>query len=444
VNVYSLLEERASSHPDRPALVLPERELTFAELETRARALAAALAARGVDSGGRVLVLVPPGEDLYPVVLAVLKLAATAVFVEPAFGVRAAARLAADASAFVGTPRAHLLLRPRTPVRIVCGGWAPRAERLSGLLRERNPEARTATPDESTPALLGFSSGTGGTPKAVARSHALLWAQHRALASAFALEPGDRVLSPLPLFVLHDLAQGAAAVLDERRIDDATVVRGTPRQLEALVRLGRALPRVRAAFVGGAPVTVELLRAAEHVLPRAATWVVYGCTEAEPISAIAAREVLSAVGRGICVGRPVAGARVEIVDGEIVVSGEHVAGGRHRTGDAGYLDPDGRIWLLGRIADRVVRNGRVLHPLEVEPVIDALPAVKRSALIGVGQRAMLVVVPAARAGVARAEVERACREHRIAVDEVRLERRLPLDRRHGAKVLHDELRGRYA
>jgi hypothetical protein len=57
---------------------------------------------------------------------------------------------------------------------------------------------------------------------------------------------------------------------------------------------------------------------------------------------------------------------------------------------------------------------------------------------------MLVVVPAARAGVARAEVERACREHRIAVDEVRLERRLPLDRRHGAKVLHDELRGRYA
>jgi acyl-CoA synthetase (AMP-forming)/AMP-acid ligase II len=198
--------------------------------------------------------------------------------------------------------------------------------------------------------------------------------------------------------------------------------------------------------------------------------VAYGSSEAEPIAAIDAAEVerettdLTAAGRGHCVGPPIPPTELRIERagregiGEIAVRGPHVnAAGWHRTGDTGYRDARGRVWLLGREADRVQRSGGDIHPYAVEPVVEALPFVGRCAIVGVaddhlGERAVLVVSARGRSPLAALIHRRAWRRRLalllsargIAIDEIRWARRLPLEHRHHAKIRHAELRRQIA
>jgi acyl-CoA synthetase (AMP-forming)/AMP-acid ligase II len=485
-NLFELVERLARDEPERVALIAPSGEAhACAQLNEAVGRLAASLFARGIGRGDRVLVMAPPQPELYLIVLALMKLAATAVFVEPALGVRHLHRCsrAATPRAFVGTRRAGLLLRASGALADV-----PLTLEVGALPCDDAPPVATASTDDGTPALITYTSGTGGTPRATSRTHALLWAQHQALAAGFAYSRGDRILTALPLFALHDLAAGAGVVLPALRRGaalepngarivrqiaehDVTLVRGGPRFCARLARYCAArrlvLPGVRAFFTGGAPVPPELVDALRRLLPDGEVYVVYGSTEAEPIAAASGLELaearsLTTQGLGICVGEPVGGANVCVLApageiGEIAVTGDHVNhGGQHRTGDTGYLDERGRLWLTGRVASTVFRAGARLQPLQVEPIVDELPFVRRSALLGVpdpelGQRAVLVVAPRRRGLLAktfrsrawRAEIKRACRSGRIEVDEIRFARTIPLDRRHRAKIRYDRVRAWY-
>jgi olefin beta-lactone synthetase len=248
------------------------------------------------------------------------------------------------------------------------------------------------------------------------------------------------------------------------------------------------LPSLRRIYLGGAPVFPHLLHALAVVAPAAKVIAVYGSTEAEPIAHIAAHEMTPsdlaamAAGRGLLAGAPVAAARVRVLPdrwgsplgpytaaqldalalppgdcGEIVVSGPHVLAGYlagrgdeeskfrvdgsvwHRTGDAGYLDAQGRLWLLGRCAARVDDEQGALYPFAVECAASALPDVRRVALLELDGRRALAVEPRdhsrpldlarLRAAVAWAGVERI-----VPI------RRIPVDRRHNAKVDYPALK----
>jgi acyl-CoA synthetase (AMP-forming)/AMP-acid ligase II len=143
--------------------------------------------------------------------------------------------------------------------------------------------------------------------------------------------------------------------------------------------------------------------------------------------------------------------------GEIVVSGRHVVGGYlggrgdrelkirvgsqiwHRTGDAGWLDPQGRLWLLGSCKARVLDGGACRYPLAVEAALSDNPTLSRSTLVRHRDRVLLVV-----------EMREGCGDEALlaiaravqwaAADEVVAIRRMPLDRRHNAKVDHPRLR----
>jgi acyl-CoA synthetase (AMP-forming)/AMP-acid ligase II len=510
MNLFATLQAHARHAPDRLAIIGPAEHISFGELELRASRLAGALAMHGLKRGDRVAVLVPVSEHLYVVLLALLKLGATAVFVEPALGPAELVRCCARAAprAFIGVWRAHLLrLRSRVlrqvPLAVVAGrGVVPGAVSLDELIREGSSRASARPVDDPAPALLTFTSGTTGAPKAIARSHALLLAQHQVLTAAFPVHASDRGLSAAPLFALHDLAAGATAVLppgglrsgiprDTKRVvmavaaDEVTLVRANPRFCEALAgacaTTGIRLPRIRALFVGGAPVSASLLERALAILPNAEIHVAYGSSEAEPIAAIAAGDVvaeaapLTALGRGYCVGEPVAPTTVRIDRareptafpspppatapsvGEIVVAGPHVnATAWHRTGDTGYLDARGRLWLLGREADRVCRAGLAVHAYSVEPLVESLPFVERCALVGIadpllGERSVLVVGTRRPSLLERSvrsrwrdEIVRLCASRGIPIDEVRWTHAMPLDPRHRSKVRRDELRRRLA
>jgi acyl-CoA synthetase (AMP-forming)/AMP-acid ligase II len=486
-NLFELLERLARDEPGRLALLAPSRRaLTCRELAEAASRLAASFVAGGLRRGDRVLVMAPPCAELYLTLLALMKLAATAVFVEPALGLGHLLRCARAArpKAFVGTRKARLLLRASGVLRDV-----PLVFPVETLPSEDAPPVATTPAGDETPALITYTSGTAGASKATSRTHRLLWAQHRALAGDFAYRKGDRVLTALPLFALHDLAAGAGVVLPALRREaalepdparvvcqieehDVTLVRGGPRFCAELARFcstrGILLPRVRALFTGGAPIAAELVETLRRLLPSGEVYVVYGSTEAEPIAAAGGRELararsLTVRGFGVCVGKPVGDVRVRIVVpkgqaiGEIAVAGDHVNhGGWHRTGDTGRLDERGRLWLTGRVAGTVVRAGKALHPLQVEPVVDELPFVERCALLGVsdpelGERAALIVAPrrngiltrALRSRAWRTDIERSCRSIGVDVDEIAFARALPLDRRHRAKIRYDRLRAWY-
>lgn len=515
-NLAARLAGRAAMHPERTAIVegfgAAARRLTFGELDRRVRALAAGLARRGIGPGDPVLLFVPMSADLYVALLAVLHRGATAVFVD-AWADRgrldAAVRIARP-RAFIGTPKAHLLrlISPavrRIPVALAAG---------RRTLPLRRHELRGAADDAvrvegGAHALVTFTTGSTGAPKAAARSHDFLWAQHLALRDHLQPAEDDVDMPTLPVFVLNNLASGIPSVLpdfDPRRPADihparihrqmraegVTTSSGSPSFYDRLGRwcadTGNRIP-LRRLFTGGAPVQVPLARVLDAAVDGEPN-VVYGSSEAEPIAGIGARELIAAdeAARadaahpgGICVGRPVPRIALRLLRaedgpvaldgggwaawevgpgevGEVAVAGEHVLagylndpeaerqnkvrdGGRvwHRTGDAAWVDGEGRLWLMGRVKERVRRAGRVWWGGAAEARALNAAGVRHAAYLGIpddalGQRALLVVETASGA-LAHAEREALVRAlGPFPVDEVRALRHIPRDPRHASKT----------
>ncbi len=224
-----------------------------------------------------------------------------------------------------------------------------------------------------------------------------------------------------------------------RAISDFGVTQlfGSPALMRVLADHGAPLPGVRLATSAGAPVPAEVVARMLDLLPEGARfWTPYGATECLPVAAIEGRELLSLrdrteAGAGTCVGRPVPPNDVRIIRveddailewnddllvapgevGEITVAGpsatdayfnrdmqtrlakirETLPGGGecivHRMGDLGYFDAEGRLWFCGRKSQRVVVGAvTTLCTEQVEPLFNAHPAVRRSALVGIGPR----------------------------------------------------------
>lgn len=503
---------QAVARPDAPAIVegAPgrERTTTFAGLAVASARIAAALAAAGLGPGEAALVFVPMGAKLYAVILALLRIGATAMMVDPSAGPRHIGRCCARARprAFVAVPKAHLLRLAVPEIRAVprkftTHGWIPGAARLDPGAGAR--EAPIAPVAVDAPALITFTSGSTGEPKAVVRSHGFLVEQHRVLARTLEDRPGERDLATLPVFLLANLASGITSVIahaDLRRpgrIDPVPVIEQIARQrvermaaspafLERLVERceaeGGVLDGLKRVYVGGAPVFPGFVRRAQAVLPHGELVAVYGSTEAEPIAHVGAREIADddyaamLAGRGLLAGAPVAEIEARVIanrwgtpigpltraafdaerlapgtPGEIVVSGPHVVRGYldgrgdaetkfevdgvrwHRTGDLGYFDARGRLWLLGRCAGLVNDARGTLYPFAVECSALGVAGVRRAALAaGVGWR-LLLVEPMPNGPVPDPEALR----HRLAwaeLDRVVLVEAIPMDPRHNAKV----------
>ena len=259
------------------------------------------------------------------------------------------------------------------------------------------------------------------------------------------------------------------------------------------------LPTLKRILMAGAPVPGTLLSRFETVLEtRANIFTPYGATEALPVASIERREILeetwrrSEQGAGICVGRPVPGMEVKIIGirdepierwsedlelpagtiGEIAVKGAWVTaeycdlpeadrlakipdgnGFWHRMGDAGWKDESGRVWFCGRKSHRVVTESETLFTIPCEAVFNRHPAVRRSALVGIGvsgaQRPVLIVEPEDfKRFVSAGECQALIRElqaigqehtHTRRIDRFLLHREFPVDVRHNAKIFREKL-----
>jgi acyl-CoA synthetase (AMP-forming)/AMP-acid ligase II len=512
MNIIEILQERAASQPQAPAIIDRCGVTTFAALEQASARAATLLWQSGLRPGHTVLIFQPMSAELYVALSAVFRLGLIAMFLDPGQGRRHIEYCCSlhEPQALIASSKAHLLrlISPtlrRIRAKFVIGPALPGAIswRQAGALAPY-PEIISCQAD--TPALLTFTSGSTGRPKVALRSHGFLLAQHRVLAQTLGLSNGDLDLTTMPIVALANLASGVTCLIppaDLRApglIDPAPVVAQMQRSGVAstvaspalLARLAGyclaqqlTLPRLRKVFTGGGPVWPGLLARLQQVAPQAALVAVYGSSEAEPIATSAYHQLRSEEvramnqGCGLLAGKPVPAIQLRIIPdegerplgsltpaefaalcrgpgqiGEIIVSGDHVLSGQshdphhidvsgsswQRTGDAGYVDDQGRLWLLGRCAARLDDGQGRLYPFAVEGVALQQPGVRRAALIHHQQQRLLIVEPEPDLVPDLIALKKSLAWARLA--DIRLCRQLPVDRRHNAKIDYPALQQR--
>ncbi len=400
------LAAAADSAPNALALVSGDQSWTYRQLSALVDDWCGKLARLEVWAGRRVAAQLPNGLEYACLVHGLARLGAVLVPLS--------ARLTdAERQTLIEQAGAELVITSMDEVR-----------QLRPLLFERAPLHL-----DGVQAVV-FTSGTSGTPKGAQITYRNWHAGALASAERLGSSAQDRWLCPLPFHHVGGLSilfrsalYGSAVVLpSDNSLEalvrslhaaQATLVSLVPTQLHRILENNISLPpSLRLILVGGAAASPQLVKASlERKLPLAVT---YGMTEtASQVATMPPDGVRRKPGS---VGKPLAGTTVRIVNeqgaevpageyGEIVVSGATVmkgylgqpkTGGTLHTGDIGYFDSDGDLWLVQRRSDLIVSGGENVYPSEVENVLRQHPAVAEACVVGVedaewGQRVAAMV-----------------------------------------------------
>jgi malonyl-CoA/methylmalonyl-CoA synthetase len=407
------LAARWAAAPGAPALHSDEYGWrTAAELDQASAKVAAALAARGLQRGDRLVLCMATSARFVDVHLGALRLGLVVVLLNPACSEREAEHIAADSdptAAVVDDPqRGTWIARGAPSLRAVLDAAAP----LDG---RATPQLDLAGPGD--PALLMYTSGTTGTPKGALLSHGNLLASANAVRLAWRWTERDRLVLALPLFHAHGLGVGlhgtllsgasavllprfdATAVLDAAQAHQATLFFGVPTMYTRLAAEPRAaeLARLRLCVSGSAPLSPSTFARIEElsgqrVLER------YGMTE----TLMNVSNPYDGERRPGTVGLPLPGVELRLAEqttGEILVRGPNVFRGYWRnpqataavldkdgwfhTGDVGEFDEAGYLRIVGRTRELIITGGYNVYPREVEDALAAHPWVAEAAVVGV-------------------------------------------------------------
>jgi long-chain acyl-CoA synthetase len=479
-----MFDHAVDTAPDKVALRHLEVALTYRELGRAVAALAQRLASM-VAPGEVVALVLPNSIEFHIAYFAALKALAVPALLNPLYPVLQLSPLLREA-----IPRA-VLCAPLT--RDMVAGLAYDLD-IPGIvclgqdiaIRELVAHAeaplglRTATPTD--PGALLFSGGTTGLPKAVEHTHGRLGAAVRCIQHMWPARINGEVFLPIAPFthiygflqgVLVPLTALGETVIPERFQPEhivellaqyrVTFFGGGPPAIYAGVLAARNLKRsdlsaLRVCPAGGAPFPVELMERWRRATGLE-IYEAYGMSEMAPISGTTA---VAGVRPG-SVGKPVPGADVQVVDlhtgrrilppsqtGELRVRGLHMMTGYRNqpeetartirdgfiyTGDIGYLDEDGFLFIVDRKKDVVFVKGFNVFPREVEEAIHTHPSVGMVGVVGVpdprtgGERLVAFVVPRTGETVDAAEISAHCASRLVGYKcpaEVRVVGQLPL------------------
>lgn len=430
--LWDQLERAAGMRGDAAALHVGETALSWTCARQRAARFAAVLREEGVIDGARLAFLAPNGLAYMLMPFAVE--AAGGVFVP------LNSRLAVSELVEILQDCGAGLLLAAEPFLDIAREVAARSDVRMMTLAELEERAATAGPATASAgnrdalAAIYYTGGTTGRAKGVMLSgerlllNGLQWA-HRVNAGS-----GDHLLVVAPMFHmvagLNALIAAMLAcditilprfepelVLQTIEANGATNMALVPAMIDMLLAVdnfaAHDLSSLRTLTYGGSPITERTLGLLLQHLPGAALYHVYGQTEGGPTITILGPEYHVAGSSKLrSAGKPIALANVRIVDadgtacppgatGEIVVNSPSLAlgywnrpdenaaafqNGWLRTGDAGYLDDDGFLFIVDRIKDMIVTGGENVYAAEVERVIAQHPAVRECAVIGVPSR----------------------------------------------------------
>ena len=462
-NVADLLATAAREEPDRIALseAATGRTVTWAALDDLADRVASGLSDVGMVAGYRVMLAITNRIEFVAIYYGVLRARMVAVPVNPRSATGEVVRMLADSGSrivvadptTIGTVRAAVVgVREALeasgdgaalPPRIVAIDAPPEeGERTWDQLVAHKREHAPGTTDPESLAVLLYTSGTSGRPRAAMLSHRALLAN---IEQAAAVDPPmitgrDVVLGVLPLFHVYGLnavlgqvvrqharlvlvdgfePEGTLDIIEDEAISVLPVAPPVFAYWMQVPGLEERLGPVRMILSGSAPLAPELTAAFTE---RTGLEIHqgYGLTEAAPV---VTSDLCSKRPDPRSVGAALPGIEIRLADetgrapdeddaGEILIRGDNLFSGYWPdgvdgpgdegwwpTGDVGYLDDGGDLFLVDRIKDLVIVSGFNVYPSEVEEVILELDAVAQAAVIGVedeltGEAVVAYVTPA--------------------------------------------------
>lgn len=473
MQITMALHRAAQQYPDRVATIAGGQVRTYAESADRVARLAAGLGALGVNVGDRVGILSLNSDRYHEFLLAVPWAGAVVNPVNTRWSTSEMAYSLVDCEtsvlfvddAFLPMVPALQEQVPNLSTVIFCGdGDLP--EGLVGYeqLLSENPPAEDQGRGGDDLYGVFYTGGTTGFPKGVMLSHdSMVTSAMGSLTTMELLTRGGRLLHAAPMFHLADIAAwnigmltgsthvmvpsftpaGVVAAIQEHGVTDALLV---PTMIQMLVDgpdvKDADLSSLRKVLYGASVISDAVLERARKVFPAADFTQAYGMTELAPIATLlSSSDHADDTLRRSC-GRAAAHVEVRVVDpedrevarrtvGEIVVRGDNVMmgywnqpeesatvlrGGWMHTGDGGYMDEDGYLFIADRIKDMIITGGENVYSAEVENALAKHDAVAACAVIGVpdqdwGERVHAVVVLRADAVVTPDELRDFCRGH---------------------------------
>jgi long-chain acyl-CoA synthetase len=428
VNIAEALRNSARREPGRPAIVFEGSAISYADLDQQVDRAAAALRSLGVTSGDRVALVLPNVPSFAIGYFATLRLGAIAVSMSVALTARELAILIEDSDPVVALTVDELLptILAATPAdRVVT--WDTNEKGVRSLA-DMGVAAPTDVPDveldRDSPAAILYTSGTTGRQKGAVLTHGNVVFNSAATAGALSIVPEDRLMLFLPLFhcfgqnfILNTaISVGASVVLHRRfdpdrvlasiRQDGVTMFFGVPTVY--IVMLARQvaphdLAGVRYWFSAAATMPTEVAERWREIYGQP-IHEGYGLTETSPFASYNHRSEY----RPGSVGTALDDVEVGVVDtddravatgtwGEVVIAGPNVMAGywnrpedsatalrngRFHTGDIGYLDEDGYLYLVDRVKDMINAAGLKIWPREIEEILYAHPLVRECAVVG--------------------------------------------------------------
>ncbi|QXJ22945.1 long-chain-fatty-acid--CoA ligase [Actinomadura graeca] len=503
-----ILRERAKTHPDRVAFIAGDARITYRDFDRRADRAAAALAGSGVGRGDRVAILDKNSIEYAEQMFGAARLGAVQVPVNYRLAPDEVAYIVNNAQAktfivgaeFVPVLDAIAGKLDHTTHTVVIGGLDHAHLDYASWLDEADAAPPEAGTDTSDVFVQLYSSGTTGLPKGVMLTHDNFAAVLPLARDAWGIEDSSVMAVAMPMYHVAGSALTVCVIFDgitgvlNREPDPAAIARAIERHrvthiflVPVLMQFMQLIPEVaeadmsslRLLLYGASPISEDVLRGTMRLLPGSGFMQVYGLTETTGVITMLPVEDHDPGGpnahrlRSAGLANPSCELRItdpatqeDLPRGEVgeilcrtpqVMKGywgmpEATAdallpGGWLRTGDAGYLDEDGYLYIHDRVKDMIISGGENIYPAEVENALMGHPAVKDCAVIGVpdahwGETPKAIVVLSA--DVPDADLIDHCRgaiAHFKCPTSV--ERRESIPRNLTGKVLKHELRAPY-
>ena len=498
-NITDLFFEAAAKFPGKPAIIYKDEVISFGAFAKEVDQTAAHFVKKGIMKGDRVMIFVPMSIDLYRIVLALFRIGATAVFLDEWVS---KARMeecckVAQCKAFIGGFKARALAMLSKELRKI--PIKPGIKKVSG---ETSFEKRKVTFSDT--ALITFTTGSTGIPKAARRTHGFLLEQFAALNEKIAPQPEDIIMPVLPIVLLINLGNGTTSVIADFKASkpeslhpEKIILQCTRHKVSGIIsspffikevskhlsKNNIRLPLVKKIFTGGAPVFPHEAAVYHSAFPAAKVEVVYGSTEAEPISSITVNELVKEKDRvlqkGLNVGMPYRKTEVKIIAmteenisvkseselselpagqiGEIIVAGPHVLNAYinneeavkrnkiftgdkcwHRTGDSGQLDENGNLFLTGRCNTIIRENGQLIAPFIYENLLQSMDGVSLGTVMRMKGRVTLIVELENESK--KDSVQKEIQNAGVKFAETKFISKIPRDPRHNSKIDYAKLR----
>ncbi len=436
--IADLIREQARQRPDQVGLIFEGKNFTYGEMNERSNRAAQAFLSLGLKSGDRVAWLARNVATFWDALFGAAKIGVVMTPINWRLAPAEVVQILGDAKAKIFIGEAMFI----DPLKTV-DSYAPPStlmieggdESFDALIDAQEPIEPDYAPSSDDVVVQLYTSGTTGLPKGVLLTNRCYYEVGEAGEAAQVVVPkteDEAILHALPHFHVAGVNFGfmgfsrSMPVIQHRQFDPAAIVKDAqgpaplnsffvPVMIMMIVEAAKQMQLPLDKFVcvsyGAAPMPEALLDGAMAVMPNAAFTQFYGMTETTGgVTVLGSTDHAKGKKQRVSAGKPLPGCEVKICDpatgeevaqgetGEIVAksnfimdgywnrpdaTAEAIRDGWYWSGDAGYMDENGFLYVVDRIKDMIISGGENIYPAELENILAAHPDIADVAVIGV-------------------------------------------------------------